>query len=320
MMNQNSLKLSVVVPCYNEEDCLPEICQRIVKALNPLQTIIGDSFEIILVNDGSQDKTWTLMQEQAAKSKHFVMVNLSRNHGHQLALTAGLSLCRGERIFVLDADLQDPPELLTPMWQKMDQGFDVVYGQRKKRESETLFKLGTAHLFYRMINLLSDVEIPKDTGDFRLMKKKVVDRYLEMPEYHRFVRGMIAWLGFKQTSYIYERQGRFAGETKYPLSKMLRLAVDALTGFSIKPIRFALLMAGFGLVIALGLSVYVLWSFFKHEVVQGWASLALIVIFFSTAQLLSLAIIGEYVGRTFFQVKSRPLFMIDEVLNQEPKE
>lgn len=314
--NAPVLRLSVVVPCFNEEECLRETYSRLKRVCEEMNPPLADSYEIIFVNDGSSDRTWSLLQELAQSDPSIVAVNLSRNHGHQLALTAGLSLVRGERVLIIDADLQDPPELLQSMWREMDQGFDVVYGQRISRESESLFKLGTAHSFYRLINLLSDVEIPRDTGDFRLIKRKVVRRFLEMPESHRFVRGMIAWLGFRQKAFPYERKGRFAGTTKYPLSRMLKLAADAITGFSVKPLRFALYMALFGVATAFFLSVYVFWSYLSHNVVQGWASLSLILIFFSTAQLLSLAILGEYLGRVFVQVKGRPLFLIDEVVTR----
>ena len=305
------LRLSVVVPCYNEETVLPALWRRLEAAC---QRQVGDAYEVILVNDGSRDGTWALVQTIVRENPCFVGLNLSRNVGHQLALTAGLSLSRGERILVIDADLQDPPELLPDMMAAMDAGADVVYGQRDARAGESLAKRATAYIFYRLLSSLSEVSIPKDTGDFRLMSRQVVDALGEMPEQHRFIRGMVAWLGFTQVPLRYHRDARFAGTTKYPFRKMARFAADAITGFSISPLRLSSVLA-FGCFLLTGLLVfYVLYSYFVLSVVRGWTSLLLFFMIFSGAQLLVLGVIGEYVGRTFVESKRRPLFLVREIL------
>jgi glycosyltransferase involved in cell wall biosynthesis len=305
------LRLSVVVPCFNEETVLPALWRRLEAAC---RRQVGDAYEVILVNDGSRDGTWALVQTIVRENPCFVGLNLSRNVGHQLALTAGLSLSRGERILVIDADLQDPPELLPDMMAAMDDGADVVYGQRDARAGESLAKRATAYIFYRLLSSLSEVSIPKDTGDFRLMSRQVVDALGEMPEQHRFIRGMVAWLGFTQVPLRYHRDPRFAGTTKYPFRKMARFAADAITGFSISPLRLSSVLA-FGCFLLTGLLVfYVLYSYFVLSVVRGWTSLLLFFLIFSGAQLLVLGVIGEYVGRTFVESKRRPLFLVREIL------
>jgi glycosyltransferase involved in cell wall biosynthesis len=222
--------LSIVVPCFNEEACLPQLHQRLGKAA---RASVGEDYELVLVNDGSRDSSWSEMRAMAANDPHLVAVNLSRNHGHQLALTAGLDLCRGDTILIIDADLQDPPELLPEMMRAMQsEQADVVYGVRNSRAGETAFKRATAHGFYRLLSRATDVHIPVDAGDFRLMSRRALDALLAMPEQARFIRGMVAWIGFRQVPFRYDRQERFAGETKYPLRKMMRFALDALTGFS----------------------------------------------------------------------------------------
>src|SRR5262249_19694587 len=234
---------------------------------------LGLPYEIVVVNDGSRDGTWARLREIAACDPHVVAVDLMRNHGHQLALTAGLDVCRGERILVLDADLQDPPELLPDMMRLMDEGAEVVDGQRRQRPGESPFKRATASLFYRLIAKLSDTAIPRDTGDFRLMSRRVLDTLLAMPERHRFVRGMVAWVGGRQVPLLYDRDVRRAGETKYPLRKMIRLAWDAITGFSTRPLQLASLT---GVVIALfgaGLFLYSLIGWLAGVSVVGWTSL-----------------------------------------------
>jgi dolichol-phosphate mannosyltransferase len=272
------------------------------------------TYEIVLVDDGSRDRTWELMQELAAANPHVVCMKLSRNHGHQLALTAGLSACRGKRVLILDADLQDPPELLPKMMELMDQGAEVVYGQRRQRAGESRRKLVTAALFYRLINRLTDVRIPRDTGDFRLISRRVLDVFLAMPERQRFVRGMIAWLGFRQVAVLYDRDARYAGETKYPFKKMVRLAIDAVTSFSTRPLTLASLLG-----VAFGLSSFLLlaytlisWAFLGP--VPGWTSQMVVITLLGGIQLIVLGIQGEYLGRLFEQAKGRPLFLIEEVV------
>jgi dolichol-phosphate mannosyltransferase len=228
--------VSVVAPCYNEELVLLEFYR---KASSACRVAVGDSYELLFVDDGSRDATWRKICDLSASDPHVVGVRLFRNHGHQLAVTAGLALTQGERVLLIDADLQDPPELLSEMMAAMDQGADVVYGTRSARKGETFFKLVTASLFYRLLNSLSKVPIPRDTGDFRLMQRAVVDILNAMPEQHRFIRGMVSWIGGKQIAFPYERDARYAGTTKYPLRKMIRFAVDGITSFSTTPLRIA---------------------------------------------------------------------------------
>jgi dolichol-phosphate mannosyltransferase len=225
--------LSVVIPCFNEEACLTELHRRVSAAA---REAVGASHEIVLINDGSRDGSWAMMQELSRRDSRVVAINLSRNHGHQLALTAGLDLCCGERILIIDADLQDPPELLPAMMAQMDsQQADVVYAVRGNRSGETAFKKATAKIFYRLLDKLTDVDIPLDTGDFRLMSRRALDAFLSLPEQARFIRGMVSWVGFKQIPFLYDRQERFSGSTKYPLRKMIAFALDAVTGFSTAP-------------------------------------------------------------------------------------
>ena len=306
------LQLSVVIPCYNEEDCLAKLYQRVSAAC----AACTEHYEIVLVNDGSKDRTWPMIQGFSARDPHVMGVNLTRNHGHQLALTAGLTMARGERILVVDADLQDPPELLKDMMALMDQGFDVVYGQRRQRAGESLFKKSTASLFYRVLLRLSETPIPLDTGDFRLMSRRALDALLAMPEQHRFVRGMVSWIGFPQTTLPYDREERFAGTTKYPLKKMVRFAIDAITGFSTKPLRFA---SQIGLILAaLGalLVAYVVVAWLANKTIPGWTSLMAVVVVLGSVQMFVLGVIGEYLGRLYIQSKQRPLFLIQDIACQ----
>lgn len=275
---------------------------------------VGDNYELVLVNDGSSDASWTIMCDLANQDQQVVAVNLSRNHGHQLALSAGLQVCRGERVFVLDADLQDPPELLAKMMALMDEGCDVVYGQRIKREGETAFKKLTAFAFYRLLNRMVDINIPSDTGDFRLMSRRAVDILNSMPEHHRFIRGMVSWIGLRQQALPYERAARFAGETKYPLSKMIRFAVDAITGFSVHPLRVASVLGIWFGVAALMMLVYVVAQYFLGNTVQGWTSLAVIILALGSVQLFVAGVMGEYLGRLYMESKGRPLFIIQEIV------
>lgn len=306
------LKLSVVVPCYNEEEGVHELHRRVSAVCH---ACIGDSYELVLVNDGSKDATWKIMGEISRADKQVVAINLSRNHGHQLALSAGLQMCRGERIFVLDADLQDPPELLPQMMARMDDGCDVVFGQRIKREGETFFKKASAYAFYRLLDRMVDIDIPADTGDFRLMSRRAVDALNSMPEQHRFIRGMVSWIGLRQEALPYERSARFAGETKYPLSKMIRFAIDAITGFSVRPLRMA---SYFGVCFGIATMVllaYVVVNYFTGKSVEGWTSLAVIVLAVGSVQLFVAGVMGEYLGRLYVESKRRPLFIIQEVIS-----
>lgn len=303
-------KLSVVIPCYNEENGIDELLRRLTPVC---EAAFPRSFEIILINDGSRDGTWNKIREHMASHPSLVGIDLSRNYGHQLALTAGLEHSRGELVFVIDADLQDPPELLAAMAAKIAEGADVVYGQRVKRAGETVFKRATAHIFYRTLSALVDVQIPRDTGDFRLMTRQVVDQLNAMPERYRFVRGMVGSLGFRQVAFPYERDPRFADETHYPLRKMIAFAVDAITGFSTVPLRFASWLGGaFGLagLAALG---WVGFSYLFGGTVRGWASLAALVLIMGSVQMLMLGVFGEYMGRMYMEGKRRPLYVVRSI-------
>lgn len=304
--------LSIVIPCYNEALCLAELHRRVAEVA---RESFGDDHEIILVNDGSRDATWMGMQEIAARDAHVVAVNLSRNHGHQLALTAGLDLAGGAHILILDADLQDPPELLPQMLEVMrDQGADVVYAVRATRAGESFGKKITATLFYRLLDALTDTPIPLDTGDFRLMSRRALDALMAMPEQARFIRGMVAWIGFKQVPIRYDRAERFDGETKYPLSKMIAFALDAITGFSTAPLRFAS-HAGLALVgVSMLILAYIGFGWLFGNAVAGWTSLMLVIVMLGAAQMFVLGMIGEYLGRLYIESKRRPIYIIADVV------
>lgn len=307
--------LSVVVPCYNEEAVIAETHRRLAAAC---RAAVGEDFELLYVNDGSKDGTWRLLSDLVAADHQVRAIDLSRNFGHQLAVSAGLSQARGQRVLMIDADLQDPPELIVEMMARMDQGADVVYGRRTQRKGESLFKRATAALFYRALRRLTDVDIPADTGDFRLMSRRVTDELLKLPEQHRFLRGLVAWVGFTQVPLDYVREARFAGETKYPLKKMVKFAFDAIAGFSSAPLRLATLFAGLAMLLSFGVGLYVLVSWLFFDTVRGWASLLAIVALFSAVQLFCLGMLGEYVGRIYGEAKGRPLFVIRESRQQAP--
>jgi len=302
--------LSVVAPCYNEQDVLPEFLRRVGTVLDG----IGGTSEIVLVDDGSRDRTWDVIAGAAGGDPRVVGVRLMRNHGHQLALTAGLSVCRGERVLIIDADLQDPPELLPDMLTLMDQGADVVYGQRRQRDGESAFKLATAAIFYRLIGRLTDVEIPSDAGDFRLVSRKVLDVLLAMPERHRFIRGMVAWIGGKQVPLVYDRHARAAGESKYPIAKMVRFAVDAITSFSVVPLMASMTIGWIMAALGFGFFIYSIVGWLLNENLPGWTSLMAAVGLLGGMQFLMLGVIGAYLGRLYDQSKGRPLFMIRDIV------
>jgi dolichol-phosphate mannosyltransferase len=305
------MTLSIVIPCFNEEACLAQLHQRLSAAA---RQAAGEDYELVLVNDGSRDGSWAVMQKMAAEDRHVVAVNLSRNHGHQLALTAGLDLCRGDTILIIDADLQDPPELLGPMLETMRKGgADVVYGVRRSRAGDTAFKRATAHGFYRLLSRATEVDIPLDAGDFRLMSRRALDALLAMPEQARFIRGMVAWIGFRQLPFPYDRQVRFAGETKYPFRKMMHFAFDALTGFSSAPLKLAS-HAGLWLVAgSLLLIAYIAYAWIAGQSIQGWTSLMLVVVVLGAVQMFVLALMGEYIGRLYNEAKRRPLYIVQDI-------
>ena len=307
-------RLSAVVPCYNEASGLNELYNRLSRAC---QEVVSDDYEVVLVDDGSADSTWDRLRDLSTRDPHVIAVRLSRNHGHQLALTAGLSLCRGDLVLIIDADLQDPPELLGQMVELINQGADVVFGQRISRAGEGWTKRATASLFYRFLSTLSDVPIPRDTGDFRLMTRRAVEVLQSMPEQHRFIRGMVSWIGYRQVPIRYEREKRFAGSTKYPFHKMMRLAIDAITGFSTRPLRLSLYLSFIAGMLAAILFAYAFASWLFLDAVHGWTSLMAVVLLLGCAQMLMLGIIGEYLGRLYAESKRRPLFVIADVVRAE---
>ncbi len=305
------LALSVVSPCCNEATGIVEFCRRVAAAISAAAV---HSYEIILIDDGSTDSTWHLIAELAAADPHVVGVRLSRNFGHQAALTAGLAHAEGKLVFVLDADLQDPPELLAAMLDRVTtERAEIVYGRRRSRQGETAFKRFTAAGFYRLLDAMTDIRIPLDTGDFRLMTRRMAQLLASMPERDRFMRGMASWSGFKQVPFDYDRDARHAGTTKYPLRRMLRFASDAMISFSLLPVRVAGLLSGLFFIALLGLLAYVAISYMFFDPAPGWTSTALLILGTSSVQMFTLAVISEYVGRLYMDSKRRPLFIVDEV-------
>lgn len=302
--------ISIIVPCYNEQEVIIETQTRLQKTLAELTKY---DYEIIYVNDGSKDKTLEMLSNISQSEKNVKVLSFSRNFGHQLAITAGLDHCKGDAAVVIDADLQDPPYVILDMVKKWEEGFDIVFGKRRKRDGESAFKLVTASWFYRFINRLSDVDIPLDTGDFRLMNRKSLDKFLEMREMYRFVRGMVAWVGFKQTHVEYDRESRFAGTTKYPIRKMLRLAADAILSFSNVPLKLATFVGFLTSIVAFGGILYSLYMrLFTNNFVTGWTMLMISILMIGGIILLVLGIIGEYIGRIYGEIKNRPLYIIND--------
>jgi dolichol-phosphate mannosyltransferase len=301
--------ISIIAPIYNEACCLRELYTR----LSVVMEKIHEPWELILVNDGSTDESPEIIRELAGKDKRVRPVMFARNFGHQIAVTAGMDFSRGQAAIIIDADLQDPPEVLLDMIEKWREGYEVVYAVRAEREGETFFKKFTASLFYRIIYSITDVKIPLDTGDFRLMDRKVLDVLGKMREHHRFLRGMSAWVGFKQTGVTYNRAARFAGETKYPFRKMFKLALNAITGFSYFPLQVATYMGFFtaGLAI-IAIPVVIIMRAVLREAFLGQASTLIAVLFLGGVQLISLGILGEYIGRIYDEAKGRPLYIVSQ--------
>ncbi len=306
--------LSVVVPCANEEEVLRETNCRLIAVLESMPL----DFEIVFVDDGSTDSTPELLRELQTQDHRVRVVRLSRNFGHQIAITAGLEHASGDAVVVIDADLQDPPEVMAEFVERWREGYDVAYGVRTERDGEKAFKLWTAKAFYRFINRLSETSIPVDAGDFRLMDRRVVDALLAMPERDRFVRGMVSWLGFSQVAVPYRRAPRLAGRTKFPLFKMIRFATDGIVSFSVVPLRLAtwLGLASSGLAV-LGILYALYGRFFSPGLVKGWTSIEIAVWFIGGVQLMCLGIIGEYIGRIYGESKHRPLYFVRERLGFE---
>lgn len=307
-------KISLVVPMYYEEKVVDECYKRLNKTLEELK---GYTHEIIFINDGSKDKTFELLSKIAKKDKNVKIISFSRNFGHQCAVTAGLKYVTGDAVVIIDADLQDPPELIPEMLKLWEEGNEVIYGKRKSRKGESLFKLFSAKMFYKTLNALSDVEIPMDTGDFRLVDRKVVDTINSMPEHNKFLRGLFSWVGYKQKAYEYERQERFAGETKYPLKKMLKLASDGIISFSTKPLKIVGGIGVFSIILSILILLYSVISYiFKlNDLTPGWTSLMVTITFFAGMQLVSIWIMSEYIGRIYDESKDRPEYIIDKTIN-----
>ena len=306
-------EISVVLPVFNEDAGLKELYRRVKAVL----TATGLRYEVIFVNDGSRDKSWERILELANADASVKAVNLSRNFGHQIAITAGIDLASGATVVVLDSDLQDPPELIPTLYEKYREGFDVVYAQRRTRDGETWFKRATASLFYRLIRRMTSIDIPMDTGDFRLMSRRVVNDLQRLHEQSRFVRGLVTWIGYNQTPVLYDRDPRYSGETKYPIGKMMKFALDGITGFSSQPLRLAshvgLVFAAGSLVLMVFLTLYRLAG--GSGLIPGWTSLAVAVLFLGGIQLLAIGILGEYVGRIYEETKQRPLYLIRDKKN-----
>lgn len=309
-----SKKISVVIPMYYEEEVANQCYARV---LNVLENLEGYDYEIIFVNDGSRDKTFDILFDIASQNRQVKVISFSRNFGHQAAVTAGLKYVTGDVVLIMDADLQDPPELLPEMLKLWEEGYEVIYGKRHSRKGESAFKLLTAKMFYDFLNSMSDVEIPKNTGDFRLVDRKVVDVVNSLPEHNKFLRGLFSWVGFEQKEFLYERPKREFGKTKYPFRKMMKLAKDGILSFSTKPMRIVGSLGIFSMLVSLVILVYSLLSYaFKwNNLIPGWTSIMVTVTFFAGVQLLSLWIIAEYITRIYDESKGRPEYIIKSKIN-----
>jgi len=303
------MQISVIIPIYNEEENIDLLYKRLTGVLHNLEL----SYELIFVNDGSRDKSLQLIKKLTKEDTEVKYIDFSRNFGHQIAVTAGLDKAAGETVVIIDADLQDPPELIAEMYAKIQEGNEVVYARRKKREGESHLKKFTANAFYRILSRITDVDIPVDTGDFRIMDRRIVEELKKMPEQHKFLRGQISWIGFRQTYVEYDRDERYAGDTGYTYRKMLRFALDGITGFSDFPLKIVtflgILVTGFSFLVL----VYVLLSrFVWQDYAPGWASLMLSVLFIGGIQMIAIGIIGEYLSRMNSNLRQRPLYIVRE--------
>jgi dolichol-phosphate mannosyltransferase len=299
---------SVIIPVYNEEKNVQPLHERLTRVLQPL-----GPYELLFINDGSRDGTLTAVKQLAETDPAVKYIDFSRNFGHQVAVTAGLNFCKGDRIVIIDADLQDPPELIATMDAKMNEGWNVVYAKRNARQGESFFKKITAKLFYRILARVTSISIPVDTGDFRLMDRKVVKALNQMPEHHKFIRGMVSWVGFKQTFVLYDRQERLSGKTGYTLRKMLRFALDGITGFSNLPLKLASYFGFFVSFLSSLLILYTLYSkYILQEALPGWASIMVSILFIGGIQLICLGLIGEYLIRMDANLRQRPLYVVNE--------
>ncbi len=310
-MSEASPLLSVIVPCFNEAEVIEHTHRRLTAALDELT----HDFEIIYVDDGSRDRTAELLRDIQSHSARAKVIRLSRNFGHQIAVSAGIEYARGRAVVLIDADLQDPPEVIAQMMEKWREGYHVVYGQRSERSGETRFKLWTARAFYRLINRLSEVPIPLDTGDFRLMDRAVIDALLRMRERHRLLRAMTSWVGFRQTAVLYSRAERFAGTSKYPLRKMLALAIDGIVSFSAVPLKIVTSVGlGFSALSLIGIIYAIAQRLLTDNWVPGWTLIFIAVMLIGGLQFIFLGVMGEYIGRIYSEAKDRPLFLVMEEL------
>lgn len=311
--------LTVIIPCYNEEEVLPLCYDRVKAVLTEMSHTESLRGQILFVNDGSVDRTPQILEELAARDPETVQViHFSRNFGHQPALTAGMNFCRSDFAVAMDADLQDPPEVIPDMYRLMQEsGVAVVYGMREKREGETWFKKAGAKAFYRILNAMSEVPIPVDTGDFRMINREVLDAFRALPEHNKYIRGLISWLGFKQAPFVYRRKPRLAGETKYPLKKMLTLAFNAMQHFSHRPLKLAIRLGNTSVILALLLGLWVLFGKifgFTHPE-AGWSSIVFLIAFFAGIQLICIGMLGRYIALIFDEVKERPQYIVARTLN-----
>lgn len=306
-------RFSVIIPAYNEEEVIAESYRRLTDVMKNS----GGEYELIFVNDGSRDKTADILKEIASKDSAVKILDFSRNFGHQVAISAGLDYATGDAVAVIDADLQDPPEVILQMIEKWREGYDVIYGKRSKRKGETFFKKITAKIFYRFMRSMTDVDIPVDTGDFRLMDRKVCDAMRSLTEKNRYVRGLVSWVGFKQTAVEYIREERFAGETKYPLKKMIKFASDGIISFSFKPLKIAQYLGFFTSAMSFIYLIVVIAQKFLGYTVDGWASILAVSLIFNGIILMMLGIIGEYIGRIYDEAKDRPLYIVKDAIGFE---
>ncbi len=303
-----STAISIVIPIYNEQDGIPELYNRLRVSVEK----ISSDYEMIFVNDGSKDNSLAELIRLSQQDSRVFYIQFSRNFGHQIAVTAGLDRCKGQAVVIIDGDLQDPPELIVDLYNKHKEGFDVVYAARTKRKGEGLFKKITAKLFYRIMKRITSIDIPLDTGDFRLMDQKVVAYLKQMPEQNKFLRGQIAWLGFRQTQVLFERDERKHGKSGYPLSKMLRFALDGITGFSDKPLEMVSRLGFFVSLVSFIIILYALYShYLLNQTITGWTSLIISSMFIGGIQLISIGIIGEYISRINKNVMNRPIYIIE---------
>lgn len=311
------VRYSIIIPMFNEEAVIQETYRRIKKVMGS----IGESYELIFVNDGSTDNCAQMIEEYSYWDESVKLIDLSRNFGHQIAITAGMDYALGDAVVIIDADLQDPPELIPQMIADWKRGYQVVYAKRSKRNGESLFKKWTASLFYRVLRYSTDISIPVDTGDFRLMDRRVCDELKRLPEKNRFVRGLVSWVGFRQKAIEYEREERLAGETKYPLRRMLKLSLDGITSFSYKPLKLAGVLGALLSVSGFLYLMYVLYlALGTDTAVKGWASMIGITLTFNGFVLLMLGILGEYVGRIYEESKGRPLYIVQECHSGRPQQ